>query len=533
MINLEHEIQKTEAHQLDDMSFEELCEKASNVWWRLSNLYYLVSDEGKRFLFTPNPVQQDLLENLWYMNLILKSRQHGVTSVKCLLFLDKCLFTDSERPHDASIIAHTADAAFRIFQSKVLYPYLNLPESLLKYFKDKQKQQTQTTVRFGHNDSFYSVSTSVRAGTPSLLHISEFGLICSTDPKKAQEIVTGGIPAVHTQHGNSIVTIESTAEGAQGFFYDYSNKAEQKNYLVMQNKHVLSSQEFKFHFFPWWRRVTARSSEAVNIPARLNDYFNEIELKLGITLDIQQRYWYAAQEDSLGFLMKKENPSTAQEAFAQNTAGLYFKDQVLHCYETGRIGEFPVLSIAGVRTWWDLGLNGMTCIWFTQDIEGWVNVVDYYENSGKSWDHYADVLVNKKYIYIEHVAPHDIAQRQMGAVKVEHRWELAAQVGLQFRRVPRIAHKIDAINIAKAFFPMCRFDKSRCEVGLSRLETYRQKYNSMTGSYSNEPVGDDASHGADAFQTLACGHNPIYSGEKRRGKPWNGIIQSSDWRAYI
>jgi hypothetical protein len=211
---------------------------------------------------------------------------------------------------------------------------------------------------------------------------------------------------------------------------------------------------------------------------------------------------------------------------------LYFKDQVLHAYQSGRIGEYPVHKGVSVRTWWDIGLNDLMCIWFTQDIEGWVNVIDYYENSGEGWAFYAEKLAEKKYNYGEHTAPHDINVRQAGVLKVEHRWELAAQAGLIFRRVPRVARKIDSINIARAFFPTCRFDKSRCEIGLNRLEKYRKKYDVMTGSYSNEPLHNSDSHGADAFQTLACGHNPVYSGEPRQRRRWNGIIQQAQWGAY-
>ena len=157
-------------------------------------------------------------------------------------------------------------------------------------------------------------------------------------------------------------------------------------------------------------------------------------------------------------------------------------------------------------TWWDIGLNDMMTIWFTQDIGGWINIIDYYENSGEGWAFYADELAKKKYLYLEHVAPHDIAVRVLTQT-VEERWEQAASVGLLFRKVKRPQKKIDSINQARNLFPICRFDQSRCAVGLERLTNYRKAYNKMTGAYSDHPRKDDNCHGSDAYQTLALGHS--------------------------
>ena len=62
------------------------------------------------------------------------------------------------------------------------------------------------------------VSTGYRGGTLQSLHISEFGKICRQFPDKATEIVTGAFEAVAKEN---TITIESTAEGREGYFYDY------------------------------------------------------------------------------------------------------------------------------------------------------------------------------------------------------------------------------------------------------------------------------------------------------------------------
>ncbi len=68
-----------------------------------------------------------------------------------------------------------------------------------------------------NNESSITVGTSFRGGTLRYLHISEFGKICAKNPDKAKEIVTGAFEAVGS---NCMITLESTAEGRSGYFYE-------------------------------------------------------------------------------------------------------------------------------------------------------------------------------------------------------------------------------------------------------------------------------------------------------------------------
>jgi len=79
--------------------------RLSDRWWRLNNLYYIIDETGKKIKFKPEnrEVQTYLFKNLWYLNEILKARQHGITTFFCIFFLDACLFKSNIR---AGIIAH-------------------------------------------------------------------------------------------------------------------------------------------------------------------------------------------------------------------------------------------------------------------------------------------------------------------------------------------------------------------------------------------------------------------------------------------
>ncbi len=190
-------------------------EQFLNPLWRLSNLYTIVNKDGVRVPFTPNTAQLRLLDDLHGKDIILKARQLGMTTLMCLVSLDECLFLPNWR---AAIIAHRLDDAKAIFDTKVKFPYDHLPDQLRE--RISTVKDSADTLHFSNN-SAVSVTTSARSGTLQRLHVSEFGKICAQFPQKAREIISGSFPAAERGH----ITIESTAEGQDGRFYDMAMAA--------------------------------------------------------------------------------------------------------------------------------------------------------------------------------------------------------------------------------------------------------------------------------------------------------------------
>ncbi|MBI9090726.1 MAG: hypothetical protein JEZ12_16030 [Desulfobacterium sp.] len=496
----DNRITKDAPHHLENSSWEELKAKFSNKWWRLNNLYYVIDEDGQRVLFKPNAAQIYLYDNIWYQNVILKARQLGFTTFIDIYFLDECIFNSDV---EAGIIAHNREDAGKIFRRKILYPYNNLPDWLREARPPKTLSKSELELS---NNSILSVGTSMRSGTVQLLHISEFGKICSKFPEKAREIVTGAMEAIHTERGNALLFIESTAEGRSGYFYDYCKDARDRLALGQP----LTPLDLKFHFFPWYEKPDNILDTAVPITSIMAKYFEEIEAKLGITLLDQQKWWYVKKHNKLGDDMKREHPSDPDEAFEQSIKGAYFSNQFVKIRQEKRICRVPYQSGALVDTWWDLGMNDVMAIWFTQDIGREVHMVDYYENSGEQFEFYARMMEDMRakygFAWGRHNAPHDINVRELGGTGAD-RWESALKVGIRFNRIPRIKYKIDSINAARRFLPICWFDEERCSEGIVRLENYRKKWNKHLQSYRDIPLHDINSNGADAFQTLAMGHN--------------------------
>src|SRR5208337_1742094 len=102
-----------------------------NPYWRLNNLYQIVDKSGCKRPFRLNWAQQMLWEQTWYLNVILKARQLGISTYLCLLFLDRCLFVPNV---SAGLIAHTKEDGEQLFR-RIKFAYDCLPDQLKGYIK--------------------------------------------------------------------------------------------------------------------------------------------------------------------------------------------------------------------------------------------------------------------------------------------------------------------------------------------------------------------------------------------------------------
>ena len=167
-----------------------------------------------------------------------------------------------------------------------------------------------------------------------------------------------------------------------------------------------------------------------------------------------------------------------------------------------QITNVPYDPTHKVETFWDLGVNDSTAIWFIQKIGRAVHVIDYYEARNEGLPHYQRVLDSKDYAYGDHYAPHDIEVRELGTGK--SRREIAYDLGISFRVVAKLPIE-DGIHAAKLLIPRCWFDKENTKVGLESLRHYHRAWNDRMRTFKNTPVHDFSSHAADAFRYLAVG----------------------------
>lgn len=473
----------------------DLIKNLKDRTWRLNNLYWIKDKRGRKVRFRMNPEQLDYYENHHTRNIILKARQLGFTTEQCIIQLDCALFESGV----CALIAHNLDDAKRLFREKVKYAYDNLPEAIKSANPARNDRAGELVFR---NGGSIAVSTSFRGGTLRKLHVSEFGKICAKYPDKAREIVTGAFEAVSV---DCDVTIESTAEGRQGYFFEYCQEAERLHLKGAQ----LSALDWKFFFYPWWRNPQYSLAGEGSVPARLQAYFDELEGKHGIQLSEGQKRWYAAKERTLGEDIKREYPSFPAEAFQQSVQGAYYARQFQAIYREGRICALPDNSHLPVYTYWDLGVGDSTAIWFVRMVGDEYHVIDYYENSGEGIKHYLKVLKDRGYQYAEHWAPHDIDNRDFSG-NGKSRREMAREgyeidgvtYRINFNVVPNIS--VDGgIESVREILPKCVFDEIKCDQGIKCLENYRKEWDEKHGCWKERPLHDWSSHGADAFRYFA------------------------------
>ena len=127
-----------------------------------------------------------------------------------------------------------------------------------------------------------------------------------------------------------------------------------------------------------------------------------------------------------------------------------------------------------VETWFDLGMNDQTAIWFVQKYKKEIRLIDYYENSGFGLDHYADILKNKGYEYSTHIFPHDVKVRELGNYG-KTRLEALLDLGIVGEVAPKLSIE-DGIEAVRKNLINCWFDKDKCATGIEYLKAYQKKW---------------------------------------------------------
>lgn len=480
---------------MDKKKLDELEKKLSDHMWRLDNLYYIRDKRGRKVKFKMNDTQRYVAQNLWYLNIITKARQLGMTTFFTIFYLDQVLFSENKI---AGIIAHKQEDMKKIFRGKILFALKHLDPDI-KELIGPPVIQTATEVTFENGGEIF-VSLSTRGGTVNFLHISEFGYICRHDPLKAEEIVNGAINSVHA---GQMISIESTAEGRAGYFYDYVMDAENKRKLGRK----LTPLDFKGFFFPWYLdpAYVIDDQEHFMFTADDTEYFRNLEDISGVEITQPQRVWYVKKKEMLGkqdiTRLYTQYPSTLNEAFMASLEDAYYARLIGNVYSEKRCGFFPIDPRAEVNVSWDLGMNDKTVLIFFQELGDEIRIVDHYSNNNEGLEHYVRVLADKKYRYGRHYLPHDAAVRDLstGISREQFLWDL----GVRNTMVAPKSGVMDGIEKVRQILHRCRFNEATTQNLLDSLQNYKKDKSKTTGEAMNTPRHDQYSHDADAFRVMA------------------------------
>jgi hypothetical protein len=209
--------------------------------------------------------------------------------------------------------------------------------------------------------------------------------------------------------------------------------------------------------------------------------------------------------DSRSVMSEDQYNQEFECSFDAAVVGSYYGKLIEKAENEGRIGNVQWEPQIPVQTWWDLGIDDSTAIWFVQILGREIRLIDYYENSGVGLDHYAKVLKDKDYVYGNHMLPHDVQVHELSTGK--SRFAFLAGLGIRGTVVRK--HSVeDGINSVRSILPRCWFDKAKCSRGVEALRQYRQEWDDKGKAFRGRPLHDWSSHAADSFRYGAFSVRP-------------------------
>ncbi len=482
----------------ETLTIEEIIKNLGNRWWRLNNLYHIKDKDGNKVLFTPNKryAQKLLHDNFWYFTIVPKARQLGITTFFSILYFDAILFSENKT---AGIIAHRQEDMKKIFRSKIKFAWDNMHPWVKKYLGEPDSNSANELSWTGpgqHGGSIF-VSMTTRSGTVQFLHISEFGYVCQKFPDKAEEIVTGAINSVHA--GN-VVSIESTAAGREGYFYEFCMDAERKR----KEGNKLTVMDFKIFFFPWFIEEEYQLEGDVVITKEMQDYFRMLKDKNGISLSQEQMNWYVKKKEKMKDKMLQEYPSTLEECFQSSVEGSYYPREMQKVYLENRIKPLVHDPMKMVDTWWDLGMDDLNVVLLTQTVGDKIRFIDMYWNRQCALSHYYDWLKERKdtlgYRYGTHNFPHDVEVKELG-LGISRKQTLF-DLGMRNIRVGKKVSIQDGIERVRQLFNRFEFDEVKCQKLHESLFNYRKEFDDKLGVFKDKPRHDESTHFVDPVRLL-------------------------------
>lgn len=352
--------------------------------------------------------------------------------------------------------------------------FVPMPIRFRRNAGDDGLNDTFKEIRFKLGGSLRVISThkpdSLRGGNSKLFVLSEFQRM---DPRVIDIIE----PIVEANGGHLLVNLTPAGNNhAKGSFESWQNDPR------------------------WFTQVLTANDTPVFALEQL------VRIKQSIIERYQARG--LSEEEAVAFFEQEYMCS-----FESPVVGSYFGSAMRRAELDGRIANVPHEPQLKVMTFWDLGVDDSTSIWFVQVIGREIRLIDYFEASGEGLPFYAKVLAGqhegfermKNYVYSTHYGPHDIEVRELSTGV--SRKTTAESLGISFTPTPAPKTKEEGIEAIRTILARCWFDKTKCKRGIDALKGYRKDWNDELQVYKNKPIHDWTSHGTDAFQTMAL-NNP-------------------------
>ena len=267
----------------------------------IERLFYIVNKDMESVPFVLNPPQDRILKELGNMDMILKARQEGISSLVLAMFLVDFLTIENVR---CVIISHEDKATQRLFD-RVRYMLESMQRTWPGELPYRLKyNSTRELVNKEKNSYFYIGTAGAKAfgrgDTINNLHVSELALW----PDQERTMI-GLIQAVPK---DGRIVIESTANGIGDYFYKMWTKSRE------------GDSAFQVHFLPWFALpdYVMPDKNVVELTEEEQNLINTYHLS---KQQIAWRRWKISQmngdwrDPATWDKFNQEFPSNAEEAF--------------------------------------------------------------------------------------------------------------------------------------------------------------------------------------------------------------------------
>lgn len=204
--------------------------------------------------------------------------------------------------------------------------------------------------------------------------------------------------------------------------------------------------------------------------------------------------------------------NTVWEGICRQTIdGAIFAKEMTMAEIEGRITKVPYDATKPVHAIFDLGWADNTACWLMQFIGQELHFIRYFEDNQKTITYYLQEIQKFGYLYDTLWLPHDAAAKSLGTGRSIE--EIVRAAGFKVQMLDRVPIA-DSINAARTIFNKCYFDRENTTDGLNCLRHYQYDVDVETGAFSQRPLHNIYSHGADAFRYVGLMVN-----EPRKPKP--------------
>lgn len=191
----------------------------------------------------------------------------------------------------------------------------------------------------------------------------------------------------------------------------------------------------------------------------------------------------------------------------QKIKGAVYQDQIDDIVSKGRNCEFSYEESSPVYVACDLGMSDSFTMVFFQKCVNEYRILDYYENNGNPISHYCQIIKDKPYPITSVILPHDARVRELGTGK--SREDVFREYGFKTIICPKLS-VADGINFTRSELMRTWIRRNDTTQRLMDvLKYYRYKWNDALQVFSDCPIHDQYSHGADCLRYMFTGYRDI------------------------